>query len=293
LATTLGYAGPSDLEFTTQVHMQHGSIPDLVGATPDGAGVLLVESKFWAPLTPNQPTGYLRQLPGGGGGMVLFVAPGQRYDDLWSELVVRCQAEGLEVTGETGDPLNWRAGSASVGQLAYASWSFVLDHLEGHLKEAGADRGAHEVWQLKELCRRLEDPPSEDPSELQSIVDEVARRLPEDIFDTRGYGVGRGARFYRRYGTVSGHVNWFVGYSEEYAERFTESLLWVGGPSGDTGNREVLPMDGEGLLRSYVVDKEILFPLDVPTKAAREVVIRKLATQVEGIMRLLPKQERP
>jgi hypothetical protein len=64
-----------------------------------------------------------------------------------------------------------------------------------------------------------------------------------------------GARFYRRYGTVSGHMNWFVGYSEEYAESFTESLLWVGGPLGDMGNREILLVDGEGLPRSYACDK--------------------------------------
>jgi hypothetical protein len=62
LVSTIGYVPPSDLEFSTQVHMQHGSIPDLVGATADERGVLLVESKFWAPLTPNQLTGYLRRL---------------------------------------------------------------------------------------------------------------------------------------------------------------------------------------------------------------------------------------
>jgi hypothetical protein len=63
LVSTIGYVPPSDLRFDTQVHMQHGNIPDLVGSTEDKTGVLLVESKFWAPLTPNQPTGYLRRLP--------------------------------------------------------------------------------------------------------------------------------------------------------------------------------------------------------------------------------------
>ena len=35
LASTVGYAGPRDLQFSTQVHMEYGSIPDLVGATTD------------------------------------------------------------------------------------------------------------------------------------------------------------------------------------------------------------------------------------------------------------------
>ena len=52
LVSTIGYVPPSDLRFDTQVHMQHGNIPDLVGSTEDKTGVLLVESKFWAPLPP-------------------------------------------------------------------------------------------------------------------------------------------------------------------------------------------------------------------------------------------------
>ena len=46
LLSPMGYVAPDDLEFSTQVHMQHGSIPDLVGATTNGTGVLLVESKL-------------------------------------------------------------------------------------------------------------------------------------------------------------------------------------------------------------------------------------------------------
>jgi hypothetical protein len=107
-----------------------------------------------------------------------------------------------------------------------------------------ACRGAYEVWQLKGLCRRLKAPPEleADPWEgLGSIVREVAKRLSErGVLDTRGYGAARGPRSYRRYGTLSGHVNWFVRYNEEYAVRFEESLLWIGGPSGDMRPRESL-----------------------------------------------------
>ena len=42
----------------------------------------MVESKFWAPLTPNQPIGYLRRLPVDREGMVLFIAPEGRYGTL-------------------------------------------------------------------------------------------------------------------------------------------------------------------------------------------------------------------
>jgi hypothetical protein len=118
LLSTIGYVVPGDLKFSTQVRMQHGSIPDLVGATTDGTGVLLVESKFWAPLTPNQPTGYLRRLPTDREAMVLFVAPEGRYEELWQQLVARCHGEGLELGDERG---NRRTGARRVPQRAVGS----------------------------------------------------------------------------------------------------------------------------------------------------------------------------
>lgn len=78
----------------------------------------------------------------------------------------------------------------------------------------------------------------------------------------------------------------------DYAERFTEAFLWVGGPLGDMKNREFLPVDEENLLRYYEFNKEVLFPLDVPNQAARELVIQELVTQVGDILGLLRKRDR-
>lgn len=158
LASTVGYVGPRDLTFATQVHMEYGSIPDLVGTTEGGTNVLLVESKFWASLTPNQPTGYLNRLPQNGEGMVLFIAPERRYEELWQQLVARCNSEGFEISDETGESPTWCVARTSKGRVAFVSWSFALGHLEGRLEKAGQDRGAHEVWQLRGLCQRLAEP---------------------------------------------------------------------------------------------------------------------------------------
>lgn len=293
LATTMGYAGPSDLRFTSQIHMQNGSIPDLVGATTDGTNALLVESKFWASLTPNQPTGYLDLLTEDGEGMVLFIAPKDRHEKLWKELKARCLRAGFEVSDETSEPSNWLAAHISGGKrLACVSWSFVLGHLEEHLIVAGEYRGAEEVWQLEGLCKKIEAPPELDEQQLQSIVSEVAIRLSaKGILDTTGYSVGQGARYYRRFGTVSGHINWFVGYIEEYAERYRESVLWFGGPSRDIGGRIVLSAVEEILTRAYELNQEIIFPLEVDDRMARESIIQSLVTQVEGIAKLIPKRD--
>jgi len=303
LVSIIGYVPPSDLRFDTQVHMQHGSIPDLVGSTEDKTGVLLVESKFWAPLTPNQPTGYLRRLPTHREGMVLFIVPERRRQALWQELVARCQREGLELSEETGNPPNWQSARTSeINRLAYVSWSFALDRLEGRLKEAGQDRGAHEVWQLRGLCQRLEEPIrlDEDPpgserrkAQLRSIVDEVAGRLIErSVFTTKRYRATPGSYFYRRFGDLSGHMTCSIGYDEQYAARFEESLLWLRGYGESAEDFGPSLAGAEHSFRCYEVDGRLLFPLDVPEQAAREVVVQSLTAQVEGIAKLLQQGDR-
>lgn len=127
-----------------------------------------------------------------------------------------------------------------------------------------------------------------------TIVDELAKRLVESgLFDTKGYRATPGPRSYRRYGTLAGNVNWFVGYNEEYAARFGGSLLWVGGPSGDTRTHGPLPAEDGTPLRSFELGKEVLFPLDVPIQKAREQAVQSLVAQVEGVVELLPMQDRP
>ena len=61
--------------------------PDLVGFDDQGRERLLVEAKFWAGLTDNQPQGYLDRLTDNGGATaLLFVAPKARLETLWAEL---------------------------------------------------------------------------------------------------------------------------------------------------------------------------------------------------------------
>ena len=47
----------------TQVTGEEGARPDLVGFDDKGTKRVLIEAKFWAGLTPNQPNQYLKQLP--------------------------------------------------------------------------------------------------------------------------------------------------------------------------------------------------------------------------------------
>jgi len=62
----LGHLGKEDLVFTVQVTNGNGSRPDLVGRAIDGSSPIVIEAKFWAGLTDNQPKAYLDVLPENG-----------------------------------------------------------------------------------------------------------------------------------------------------------------------------------------------------------------------------------
>lgn len=150
------------------------------------------------------------------------------------------------------------------------------------------------MWQLKGLCQRLEAPPEPGEKELRSIVDEVAGRLIENgVFATKRFRATPGSYFYRRFGVLSGRMTCSIGYDEQYAARFEESLLWL------RGHRKSAEDFGPSLAgaghsyRCYELDGRLLFPLDVPEQAAREVAVQSLIAQVEGIAELLRQGDPP
>ena len=61
--------------------------PGIVGLDDSGRERLLLEAKFAARLTDQQPTGYLTRLPGDVPSLLLVVAPTLRISSLWVELL--------------------------------------------------------------------------------------------------------------------------------------------------------------------------------------------------------------
>ena len=82
MARLLGDCGievPESLSYRSQAGSDDGSIPDLVGVDSEGRRPVIVEAKFWAGLTDNQPCGYLKQLPEAAPGILpidpIFLSP--------------------------------------------------------------------------------------------------------------------------------------------------------------------------------------------------------------------------
>jgi hypothetical protein len=109
-----GVTLPEQLSYLTQSVGEHEERPDVVGQTADGVERLLIEAKFWAGLTENQPVGYLNRLPTG--GVLLFVVPEKRLHSCWSELLVwaiKVSSRLLQLTSleTTCDRQGWTATS--------------------------------------------------------------------------------------------------------------------------------------------------------------------------------------
>ena len=88
---------PPLARFQSQAGDEQGNIPDLIGLDAAGAEWLLIENKFWAGLTENQPTGYLERVAAKGSGLLVFIVPRRRFAIVWTELAHSAKNQGIQV----------------------------------------------------------------------------------------------------------------------------------------------------------------------------------------------------
>lgn len=88
---------PDGLRFETQQVGLEQSIPDMKCFDDEGNKRVIVENKFWAGLTDNQPVTYISELPAGIGALVLLVVPESRLQIVWEEVISRCRIKEILV----------------------------------------------------------------------------------------------------------------------------------------------------------------------------------------------------
>ena len=125
-----------------------GAKPDLAGYDESGREHVLIEAKFEAKLTPNQPDTYLKRLrQKSQPSVVLFVAPAERHEGLWKELLDRVSSiENIELRPwHQKGTVRSAAVAGSACWLMLTSWNALLDRMqagvsadslvEAHLRE--------------------------------------------------------------------------------------------------------------------------------------------------------------
>jgi len=211
---------PGHLKIQTQARWLDAAIPDLAGVDEQNRPVLVVESKFWAPLTKNQPAAYLKRLPAGTPAVLLFIAPESRMPTLWQELLNQCRSCAISLPGLQDSAaehlLFLRVNQEHV--LALTGWESLLAALHAKAVQTNDGHAAGDVWQVQSLCAKidaeafhplteaeLKSPTEKRIQQFKELLDELVSLLVEQgVVSVEGYRATPGPRSYKRYLSIQG-----------------------------------------------------------------------------------------
>ena len=148
--------------YITELSTESHGRPDVTGLDVDGNKSVIIEGKFWANLTPNQPNNYLEEL--GDGGKLLFLAPNKRLGSLKTEINQRLNGES--------------------DKIVISSWENFLSLVEKENNENHNPFLASDLTQMKELCQKMdtEGMPPLSASDLDPMNGRIASHF-SDVID--------------------------------------------------------------------------------------------------------------
>lgn len=308
ISTILGVRLPEIRSFRTQCSGQDQTIPDLAGLDHSGRAILLVENKFWAGLTPNQPAAYLARLPDDAPSLLLFVVPPKRVYTIWPDLVVSAARAGLHLPPPSIQHPNALSGQVGNRTLAVTSWQALLDRIEAEARASGESDTVSDVGQLRGLCEHM-DSTGYVPATLEELTNtEVPRRLialagvvqavcdhavAAGIADRKGllpthywHGAGR----YIRIGAAGA----WVGIDHRLWARYGIGPLWITfSPSASDFGRvaavfdAITPWLSLNPVRAFDWEGVAAIPLRITPYATRDIVLDDLQTQLAELHCLL------
>lgn len=291
---------PDTIRFATQDSTE-GHRPDLVGIDSQGQRSIVVESKFWAGLTANQPTTYLKSLPSEADALLLFIVPARRFETLWPKLRSISTSDGFTLSDERDVYQEFRICDVSPNhRLAQISWRVLVAGLISMGEAEGVLQLVADARQLQGLCERMDGEsflPLTD-SELSPAIGRRIQQLYELIDDvvnvlrnrysasTKNLKTGGKGGEYGRF-FLFADTGMFLGLSPRKWARHGETPLWLNVTWQVAPKSWVCPGDLAEALRSaypltnLVVDaNETSLPVDLPVGVERDEVIDSVCKQV-------------
>ena len=278
--------GGSEVSSIVTVHTQAaeetGATPDLACLDSEGEKPALIEAKFDATLTKNQPVEYLRHLPTDRPSALLVVAPERRLKWLWEEMESLVRDAGDFDLGQ--GMISGSIRSVPVGHgrtLMLVSWTYLLQRMASRVVEKYEDAVLRSIIELQGVVE-YEDlnafvAPSiefakaseQDKERLETLVKgAIDKGVNEGWVDTTHYSYGISITGYVRYFAIGEVPMWF-GYDLRLWERYG-GPLWVGFQDIAQNNIDVVR---EGL-RRLCAEKPKNFYHDVPAWSQRKDYIR-------------------
>ena len=288
----------------TQLSDEDGARPDLAGFDEEQEMRLLIEAKFWAGLTDNQPNGYLAQLPDDGPSALLFVVPEARLEALWSEVYELAGQEYGLAPGDVSGQLRSASIVDTECHLVMTSWRALLDRMAAHAGAVGDTRISGDIVQLRGLTEQMdtdallplrpEELGPEVPRRMMNLTrlvnDATSRMIEVGWVDVTGLRVTPLETGYGRYIRLNAVFCRF-GVNLEHWARRRDTPLWLllynfdhlDDPEAD--RKEI----ARGLESMNAIDlgpgpsNGLLVPIELPTRVEYDRVLDFVSEQLERI----------
>jgi hypothetical protein len=141
---------------TQQTNSEDNAIPDIVGYDTDNVGTCIIEAKFWAGLTDNQPVTYIGELPADKPALLIFLCPEKRTSTLWLELLERLRNVGISFDElESKESAFRHAKISEHHSLALITWESLLSSISDDINLKGDVAVKSDLDQLIGLCNRM------------------------------------------------------------------------------------------------------------------------------------------
>ena len=225
----------SDLSYITQNIGERLERPDVSGYDVAGKEVLILEAKFWASLTGNQPVQYLNRL--GDNSALVFICPNLRRGTLYDELLRRMRAKmisfeekaegyALEVEGKK--------------HLLVKTWDEILGTVHQQLVQANEQALLSDLDQIIGLCKTI-DSHSFLPLQAKDLSPGIGKRINSfyDLTDKvadelikRGFANSNGLKTTARKYSYTRYLNIGVfgaalSLKFNYWEKHADTPLWI------------------------------------------------------------------
>lgn len=145
--------------------------PDISGINNEGKEVIIVEAKFWASLTENQPIEYLRRL--GKDSILMFICPTLRVRPIFDELHMRLLKAGINFQ------INKSKNSFILDDniiLVVKTWKQILETIRLELVQDNQQELLSDLDQIRGLCETI-DNNSFLPYQSEDFAPAIAKKI--------------------------------------------------------------------------------------------------------------------
>lgn len=145
--------------------------PDITGSDEDGRERLIIESKFWASLTENQPAAYLSRLTDN--SVLMFICPTLRVRPIFAEVLKRLNNEQISFA-ESPDNLTIKLSDDRY--IIIKTWDELLGAIKLALVQENNPALISDIDQIIGFCKII-DNEAFLPITAEDMSPSIARRL--------------------------------------------------------------------------------------------------------------------